>query len=132
MPIKLPLDRVVSKFDPYRESPWAHSAVSRNEISKAIADGRFQPEPTKHTRKRNIERIAWLAINGWNDAIEIDVGVPECCGWLREELWDGWHRLAAAIYRQDETILASVCGSLEYAKELFGVDCTESNLSKCI
>jgi len=36
---------------------------------------------------------------------------------------DGNHRFAAAIYRGDEWILADVAGELDYAFELFGVDC---------
>jgi hypothetical protein len=67
----------------------------------------------------NIERIAWFVVNGWNDPISIDVGVPQLQGWNGEHLLDGWHRLGAAIYRKDQDILATVDGSIEYCQELF-------------
>ena len=38
---------------------------------------------------------------------------------------DGNHRLAAASLRGDPSILAIVSGDLDYALELFGVECQE-------
>ncbi|AYG48520.1 hypothetical protein DV532_28855 (plasmid) [Pseudomonas sp. Leaf58] len=60
------------------------------------------------------------------DAISIDVGCPSlgaaCLSW---PVLDGNHRLAAAIFRKDEAISATVDGELGYAEDLFGVDCEE-------
>ncbi len=125
-PLKLPLARVQKLFDPFIDNPWVehYTPIKRRDIRQAIAEGRFQRKPTLHTRKCNIERIAWLAVNGWKGAIEIDVGVPPH-GNGPEQLTDGWHRLAAAIYRQDATIKANVSGGLDHAFNLFGVNCSQ-------
>lgn len=66
-------------------------------------------------------RIAYFVEHGWKDAIGIDVGVPSLGCHVRWPVQDGNHRLAAAIYRGDKTILADVDGSVDYAAELLGV-----------
>lgn len=126
-PLFLPIEKVQALFDPFRDNPWVEhkTAIRKHEVRKAIAAGRMQPKPkANQTRRFNIERVAYLAHEGWNDAVEIDVGCPEF-GQSSELLTDGWHRLAAAIYRKDKTIRANVSGSLDYARDLFGVDCNQ-------
>lgn len=71
-------------------------------------------------------RIAFLVKNGWADAIEVDVGIPSMRCYVNWPVTDGNHRLAAAAYRGDKAILASVGGCLDYAFELFGVECEET------
>lgn len=67
-------------------------------------------------------RIAYFVVHGWADTIGIDVGVPSLGCHIAWPVQDGNHRLAAAIYRGDETILADIDGSVNYAAELFGVN----------
>jgi hypothetical protein len=67
-------------------------------------------------------RIAYLMKNGWEDSIDLDVGIPSL-GYYPYPLIDGHHRLCAAIMLGDTTIKAQVSGALDYAFELFGVDC---------
>lgn len=55
----------------------------------------------------------------------MDVGVPSLHCYVDWPVMDGNHRLAAAIYRKDATILACVGGDIDYALELFGVDVSE-------
>lgn len=57
-------------------------------------------------------RIAWLVVNGWEDPIELDFGIPSL-GHSWYPLLDGHHRLAAAIFRQDPWIPANCSGSMD-------------------
>lgn len=57
-------------------------------------------------------RIAWLVVNGWEDPIELDFGIPSL-GYSWYPLLDGHHRLAAAIFRQDPWIPANCSGSMD-------------------
>lgn len=71
-------------------------------------------------------RIAYLVKNPASDPIWIDVGCPALGYWGPSWMvTDGNHRLAAAIYRGDETIAALVDGQLDHAFDLFGVNCEE-------
>jgi hypothetical protein len=67
-------------------------------------------------------RIAWLMKNGWDAPIDIDVGIPSM-GFYPYILVDGHHRLCAAIMTGETVIKAQVSGALDYAFQLFGVDC---------
>lgn len=51
--------------------------------------------------------------------------VPSLCYHLPWMVTDGNHRLAAAIFRGDLSIEASVAGELVYARRHFGIDCAE-------
>lgn len=67
-------------------------------------------------------RIAYLVLNRASDPISIDVGIPSM-GYDGPE-WgvsDGNHRLAAAIFRGDDTILADIDGEIEWIAECFGL-----------
>ncbi len=110
------------------------------EVAAAIGQRLFEEQPHEvafegpagayrrlWTREKHIARVAYLVVHGWRDPITIDVGVPEIAS-RRIGHWfvpDGNHRVAAAIYRKDATILAMVDGSLREAYNLFGVDCEE-------
>ncbi len=129
MPVKLPLAKVVALRNPYSSCPWGHSPIRPWEIRKAIAERRLRAKITdgwsgNFSRKENIERIAYFVVKGWRTPIGIDVGIPGLV-FSHPGLTDGYHRLAAAIFRKDSHIRAIVDGSLEYAFELFGVDCEE-------
>ena len=63
-------------------------------------------------------RIAYLVLNPDNNPIEIDVGIPSI-GYYDMNLVDGNHRLAAAIYRKDKTIMVNWTGEEGYFKHLF-------------
>lgn len=122
--VNLPIAKVLAICDPL--NAWDAGPVTREMIDEAIQNRWWSPSPVGHgaSPKVNATRIAFLVENGWGDAIEIDVGVP---GYM-EYVWpvrDGNHRLAAASIRGDKFILATVEGSLNYAQELFGVDCEE-------
>lgn len=61
-------------------------------------------------------RVAWFVVNGWSEPIEVDVGIPAFA--CPPQLDDGRHRLAAAWYRGDATILANCGGSCDLIEEM--------------
>jgi len=129
MPVRLPLAKVVALRNPYSDCPWPHSEIRPCDIRKAIAEKRLRREVTDgwhgvYSRKENIERIAYFVVKGWRDPIGIDVGVPGM-GFQGPALTDGYHRLSAAMFRRDTHIRAVVDGDLNFAFELFGVNCEE-------
>lgn len=69
-------------------------------------------------RENHIRKIAFFVKNGFDDPIQIDVGLPEMGHFNDYLIEDGNHRLAAAIFRNDENIKCIVTGSEEYAKSL--------------
>ncbi|MEK6832701.1 MAG: hypothetical protein AABY32_01525 [Nanoarchaeota archaeon] len=59
----------------------------------------------------DIRRIAWFVYNGWEDAVDIDVGINGFD--TRFICHDGNHRLCAAIIKGDKTIKAKVSGGCD-------------------
>lgn len=124
----LPVGRLLELCNPFKDPPWEGVASLSMEGIRAAVRDRFV-EPSSYSdggRGRSwgvedhIARIAYLVIHGWDDPIDVDVGVPSLGCWLEWPVTDGNHRLAAAAVRGDEYIVASVSGSCEYMRELFG------------
>ena len=106
-------------FNPFEHEVWG-IPVLEADVQTALEQGRLaeQPGGADHAA-----RIAYLVQNPNAEPIAIDVGCPSfgcCVAW---PIMDGNHRLAAAIFRQDETILAEVSGEVACAKHLFGAHC---------
>ena len=95
-------------------------------VRRALREGRCECAPGGMD---HAARIAYLVEQEALDAIEVDVGIPALRYFPRWMLLDGNHRLAAAIYAGRPLIMATVAGSLDYAKRLFGVDCEEPSFS---
>jgi hypothetical protein len=127
MPVLLPTAKVLELCHPLLTSPWGAGRVSEKMVHRALASNQFSPVPVEHGARaeEHAARIAFLMQNGWSDSIEIDVGVPSLGCWVDWPVLDGNHRLAAASLRGDAEILATVSGSLDYAMELFGMNCEE-------
>lgn len=122
VPVDIPVHRIARHCNPYRgEEPWG-CLVTKRDVRRALAERRLVSAPGSSD---HAGRIAYLVENEADDAIEVEVGAPalQCyVGWF---LYDGNHRLAAAIYAGRSLIKASVGGDLGYAKRLFGVECKE-------
>lgn len=128
MPVLLPTAKVLKLCNPLRTSPWDAGRVTKKMVRQCLKNRWFSSSPVGHdaTAELHASRIAFLVENGWRDSIAIDVGIPamNCCvNWL---VLDGNHRLAAAGFRGDKEILAMVDGDLNYALDLFGVECKET------
>jgi len=113
----------LAPWNPLQQHVWldVDSPITCTEVKAAIEEGRLRDDTQHFIRRHHIERIAWFVVHGWEDSIEIDVGVPSmgcCVDWINQ---DGNHRLAAAFYRKDDTIKVSISGSIDYAEELFSI-----------
>lgn len=94
--------------------------VKREEIAKAIMLGELLHPDTpirKGYKGDHIKRIAWFVVYGWDEPIEVDVGIPGMSlpSW---PIYDGNHRLIAAIFRKDISIRGHFSGAVEYARNL--------------
>lgn len=127
--VELPVRWLKQHCNPLATPPWVsltflpikspESFIRRHEIKTRLANPLYTPK-VPQTRIEHLERIAYLVKHRWKDAIEIDVGVPALGCHVDWMVQDGNHRLAAAIYRYDEYIVAGLSGDLNYAKDLFG------------
>lgn len=113
-PIHVPIGSILQHQSPLERPPWPdlRVEVDRSMIERAYSDLREGRAPddlgsrplTEHEYpdgRKHAERVAWLALNGWIDAISVDASLLESDKWAIE---DGNHRLAAAALRGDEEI----------------------------
>lgn len=109
---------------PFDNCVWdtLKSPITRNEIAKALSERTEIQEGDNSywEREQHIAQIAYFVENPSSDPISVDVGCPSLHYYRDWLVTDGHHRLAAAIFRGDETILADVSGQIDYAEELFG------------
>jgi len=127
IPVHKILDNIRSPFEAWD----VFNPVTEEMVAAAIRDGSWAlaKESFSHGNGtqdmgavEHARRIAWLIKNGWEDSIDLDVGIPSM-GYYPYIVIDGHHRLCAAIMTGEAVIKAQVSGSLDYAFALFGVDC---------
>lgn len=118
MPVWIDSRRIAALCNPFTLSPWG-DPVCTADVAQAIITGRLVADPGGAD---HAGRIAYLVQHEASDPIQLDIAVP---GLGDSGLWpveDGNHRLAAAIFAK-RPVWFSVCGCLDYAARLFGVDC---------
>ena len=97
---------------------WESNPVRREEIKDKIAARQFRDKEGGQTRNEHLERIAHLVVYGWPCPITLCVVPPRRAREVGiEPRWgmsDGFHRLAAAMYRQDEFIRCFLNGFYRY------------------
>jgi hypothetical protein len=105
-------------YNPLTVELWS-DGVSPNDVKSvieakiaAINENRFYESPILYSEeyRNHIERVADLVTNPNYEPISIDVGIEG----MTKTSWpivDGNHRLAAALYRGDESILVNFSGS---------------------
>lgn len=142
-PLGVPLQwvrtSVVAKYgDPFGGC-WRDidSRIRLEEIDECLAKGeerlheptswavllRLTPEQALQRRREHIQKIAWFVRNGFQEPLEVDVGVPFLGCHVEHKVQDGNHRLAAALYRsrrfsEDPWLPLSVAGDIAYAVRL--------------
>ena len=117
--------------DPFKYPIWGDWVLNEEEVYRCVEKGMFEKTPQQRPKTNyeawlgdfldhafHAKRVAWLVVDGWNDPIHIDVGVPSLGYEPDYVVDDGNHRLAAAILRGDETILAECSGDVKLIDEL--------------
>jgi hypothetical protein len=74
-------------------------------------------------RRLHARKVAWFVRYGFQEPLQLDVGVPEVGCSVRHVIQDGNHRFAAAVYRhwrmsEDPWLPMQVSGSINCAKDL--------------
>lgn len=122
-PVRLSIARLLAEWGgPFEHPVWdLDEPITREEVGAAIMDGAYlkanQPYEDVHeyaSRDYHIQRVAYLAINGWADHIVVDLGIPAFGLHVTWPIQDGNHRFAAAIFRGDKSIFASVGGQTDW------------------
>jgi hypothetical protein len=120
------INKLQKQCDPFQEAIWGSKyPISHKEVGEALKNNTVLStpysstlQPPKWSKKKHVERIAFLVLNPDLSPIEIDVGVP-ILGYHPEWIVvDGNHRLAAAIFRGDETISATCSGDVNLIDQL--------------
>lgn len=132
--IFVPTRRMIRYTDPIRTPPWDGDYVyGRDVIDRMILGNRLEANPwdagtdpaqdaaadpedfsTYHAR-----RVAYLVVNPSCVPIIIDVGIPEMGFRPPYLIFDGCHRLAAAIHADHKEIAVSYSGSTAVFKQMF-------------
>jgi len=105
---------------PTIDIPWQCEPFTEQDVREAILEKQFNKSHVypEYEATYHIQRIAYLYVHGWDDAIVIDVGCPSL-GYINDNpIIDGNHRLYAALLRGDDTILCSIEGEIDYAAEI--------------
>lgn len=118
------LERVLALANPLRDWPWCTERPSEADLATWLATAPLVAAPvdTDEPAERHAGRIRYLALNGWTDAVQMDVGIPALqYGGPSWPLTDGNHRVAAAVLRRDAFIEVDVAGQVDHAARLLGV-----------
>lgn len=110
------LKKLINIVNPLKNPPWKEvkDQISKEEIKNASPQYSMEYDPFKpESRQTHIERIAFFAKNGWNDE-------PISLIFRKNvyPVYDGNHRLCAAIYRNDDWIASNVEGDTSIIRSL--------------
>jgi len=126
--IHVPVSKLKELCDPYLYHPWGVK-VPKSKVKKAvncvnlleIPISSLKANGRKPTANDHAARIAYFIMNGFEDPISLDVGIPSMGYSMDWILTDGNHRLAAAIFSNLATVPVEFSGEVEFFKELFGL-----------
>jgi len=126
--VELSVPQLRKLFDPFKQNVWVEDPVTIEMVREAIQRGSLNATPFLSIRDKgrgpiwtaqeHADRIAYLAVYGWTEPIILDVGVPALGCYVYNPILDGNHRLAAAIFREDETILTETSGAISILETL--------------
>lgn len=118
---RVPIKRLLKVGNPFEQNIWNRDQVTKERVRQYIESGLTEPRFIDMAARFHVDedwdirRIAHLVLNP-NDW-PLLVVVNDVDGDF--ELVDGWHRLAAAIYREEEDILISLSGIVNGWDEAF-------------
>jgi len=130
-PLEVDLSKLLSLYpqtDPYHSEIWNDFVLDKDSILQKVRVQDFRDEPLPYhdlqlTSSVNCQaeherRVAYLYVHGWDDPIELDVGVAGFDTGSSYPVYDGNHRIAAAVLRGDSHILANCSGEENRIQEL--------------
>lgn len=127
--MQIKIAKLMLHHNPYKYPVWGNFTVSKRLVTSCIYNNLYISIPVSqlsafqrsrlNPRRLHAMRIAYLVLNYDKMPIDLDVGIPEM-GYFNIMILDGFHRIAAAIYRRDEYINADISGSVAFAKRAFG------------
>lgn len=110
--------------NPFEVDVWGVGIITKEGVQKAILAGDlestpwnlkyFWPVKNATALEYHEKRVAFLVVNGWKDSIKIELPETWCFN-----IFDGHHRLAAAIYLNKPKVRIQVSGYVDYARSLF-------------
>ncbi len=122
----LPISRVLDfAIPPFEEEVWygCRPEISFTEVQDCINRGDLESAPYEFIsvvksiedwpRERHCQRVAWLVMNPAEDPIEIEISERGL------DLIDGNHRLHAAVFRGDRTVLCCFAGQIDMIYDHF-------------
>jgi hypothetical protein len=132
----IPLAALDAFRSPFENDVWRCGLVSMSMVAQALKEDlvydyaqwqvAINESPNQQpSAQQHAARIAYLVKNGWDDPIDIDVGVPSLGAVGHWPYTDGNHRICAAILRGDTHIRADISGDVDYAEHIFGVEIME-------
>lgn len=111
--------------DPFARNVWCRDPYDRASVARCLADGRtasaFIPVADRDgvlPPQWDAQRIAQFVLHP--DPTPIEIQVTSTHG--HYDIEDGWHRLAAAFYRYDETVKVRIDGDPIGAALAFPLD----------
>jgi hypothetical protein len=105
--------KLAALWPPFSDLDSCWGRPTRSQITKAIRE-----DKASLTSEVLAEKVAWFVINGWQEPIQVDVGIPHMRFRPAKIVTDGNHRLAAAVYRKDRYIPAVVSGETSVIESL--------------
>jgi hypothetical protein len=112
--IDIPLNILVERCKPFHKIPfgWNHQSavpewtepITVEEVLVAIKEERFREDWISTDRMEHIERVAYLAHFGWDWRVTVRAYPGE----NKWEMIDGYHRLHAAIVRNETALAANL------------------------
>lgn len=126
----------LNQWNPFKNPVWfdMNSPITYTEVKKAIDNNTLLSIPLPLSspatlpvfpREIHIRRVAYLVVNLDPTPIDIDVGVLDLGCVVEWIITDGNHRLAAAFYREDDSIQAYLQGDINLFTELFNLDLSD-------
>lgn len=118
---EIPVAAVSKMSNPLRHDVWGRGRVTRASVKACIEQNKLAATFIPMGVRGRVapgwdsQRVAHLVVNPDPWPISIEVTSP-CGAWTIE---DGYHRLAAAIYRRDLTILVGLSGYVDARDHCF-------------
>ena len=112
-------------INPFTHIVWTNMnrPLKISEVAQTIEEERFESLGSSASYKNEVRdhvaRVAYLVIHPDNKPIIMDVGMDDWEDTVTIGMvYDGWHRIAAAIYKKDSFIRASISGSIKNIEKL--------------